>query len=113
MLSLRTAFTTLLLLAASSAFAALGDPASGIIEALASYEPQPVDDGYRAANDFTFTIHSASGVATAVSGEAILNDANVRFLGALLGAASGYGPEIAGPVADFFRTRGADLAGAG
>src|SRR5690606_24280302 len=110
---LRTALTTLLVVIASSAFAALGDPPSDIVTALASYEPQPVDDGFRAANDFAFELHSVDGVAIAVSGEATLTDANVRFLGALLGAASGYGVDIAGPIADFFRTRSADLIGAG
>ena len=113
MIPLRTAFTTLLLVVASSAFAALGDPPADIVSALASYQPQAVEDGYRAANDFTFAVHSVDGVATSVSGEAALTDANVRFLGALLGAASGYGADIAGPIADFFRTRAADLIGAG
>jgi len=110
---LRTAFAALVLLASAHAFAGLGDAASDIVAAVASFEPQLADDGYLAADDFRFTIESTAGVATAVTGEAALNDANVRFLGALLGAASGYGTDIAGPIADFFRTRAIDLVGAG
>jgi protein-disulfide isomerase len=110
---LRTAFATLLLLAAAHASAGLGDAASDIVAAVASFEPRPAEGGYLAANDFRFSIESEQGVATAVTGEGALTDANVRFLGALLGAASGYGTDIAGPIADFFRTRAADLVGAG
>ena len=104
---------TLVLVACARAIAGLGDSASEIVAAVASYEPRPAEDGYLAANDFRFTIESEQGVATAVTGEAALTDANVRFLGALLGAASGYGTDIAGPIADFFRTRAVDLVGAG
>lgn len=110
---LRTAFVALVVLAVPHAFAGLGDPAADIVAAVASFEPQPAGDGYQAASDFTFTIESELGVATAVTGEGTLTDANVRFLGALLGAASGYGADIAGPIADFFRTRAGDLIGAG
>ncbi|HLU81768.1 MAG TPA: thioredoxin domain-containing protein [Trueperaceae bacterium] len=113
MRALRTAFAALALLATSHAVAGLGDPAADIVAAVASFEPQQSGDGYVAANDFRFVIETRGGVATSVTGTGILTDANVRFLGALLGAASGYGPDIAGPIADFFRTRTADLIGAG
>lgn len=109
----RTAFAALVLLAFAHAFAGLGDSASDIVAAVASFEPQPAEGGYLAANDFRFSIESTEGVATSVTGQAALTDANVRFLGALLGAASGYGSDIAGPIADFFRTRAVDLVGAG
>src|SRR5690606_5293128 len=107
------AFAVIVLLTCQAAFAALGDPAADIVTAVASFEPQQVQDGYLAANDFRFSIRSTDGVATSVTGEGALTDAYVRFLGALLGAASGYGADIAGPIADFFRTRTADLIGAG
>jgi len=107
------AFAVIVLLTCQAAFAALGDPAADIVTAVASFEPQQVQDGYLAANDFRFSIRSTDGVATSVTGEGALTDANVRFLGALLGAASGYGSDIAGPIADFFRTRAGDLVGAG
>lgn len=110
---LRTAFAALLLLASPLALAALGDAPADIVAAVSAYEPARSDDGFVAANDFQFSIAAEEGVATAVSGEAALTDANVRFLGALLGAASGYGNDIAGPIADFFRTRAVDLVGAG
>ena len=113
MRALRTVFVALALLAVPHAVAGLGDPAAEIVAAVASFEPQPSGDGYVAANDFHFAIESEQGVATSVTGAGTLTDANVRFVGALLGAASGYGSDIAGPIADFFRTRAGDLLGAG
>ncbi|MFO7544684.1 MAG: DsbA family protein [Trueperaceae bacterium] len=95
------------------AFAQLGDDPDGLMAGLAGYAPTGVQDGYVAANDFHFTLTISEGVAIAVEGTGALTDANVRFLGALIGAASGYGDGISGPVADFFRTNGADLAGRG
>lgn len=111
--ALRTAFIAVALAGCPAALAALGDPASSLLAALASYEPAPSADGYLVANDFAFAFRSVDGVTTAVTGEGTLTDANVRFLGALLGVASGYGSDIAGPVADFFRTRASDLTGVG
>lgn len=81
---------------------------------LAAYEPARLMNGdHSAASDFVFRVHSVNDVITSVSGEGVLNDANMRFLGALVAAATGYGEGIAGPVADFFRSRSADLAGQG
>lgn len=105
----------LLLALLPAAFAQIGNEPATVLERLADYapEPAPEGDGYRAAAGFTFQLHEVDGVAVGVSAEGVLNDANIRFLGALVGAASGYGADIAGPVADFFRSRASDLRGAG
>lgn len=105
--------TLAVLLALSWSTAQIGNEPSTIMEALSDYAPQAADqpDEYMAASDFTFRVHHQDGVTVAVSGEGTLNDPNMRFMGALIGAASGYGEGIAGPVADFFRNRATDLEG--
>lgn len=110
-----TSRVTALILAAlvPIAFAQLGNDPEGVVAELQSYAPTAVEGGYVAANEFQFSLSVSEGVTIAVEGTGVLTDANVRFLGALIGAASGYGDGISGPVADFFRTNGADLAGRG
>lgn len=95
------------------ASAQLGDAPAALLARLEAYAPTPEGDGFVAAAGFRFEVDAVDDVSVAVRGDGALSDANVRFLGALIGAASGYGEGIAGPVADFFRTNGADLAGRG
>jgi len=95
------------------AFASIGEAPSTIMDALKSYQPAPADGGFTAASGFHFQVDSASNIAVAVSGKGSLNDANVRFAGDLIGAATGYGQGIAGPAAQFFRTQAANYAGKG
>ncbi len=97
----------------SVALAQLGEAPKSTLDALVDYLPVPAAEGYEVASGFHFTITEADGVAVEVGGTGELSDANMRFLGALIGAASGYGEGIAAPVADFFRTRAAELIGAG
>jgi protein-disulfide isomerase len=106
---------TLTLLAAGSApaWAQLGYGPDSILGDLDAYGVVAADDGHESASGFAFEIEEALGVAVALEGEGDLTDANARFLGALVGAASGYGLDIASPVTDFFRTRTAELEGAG
>src|SRR5690606_35084996 len=112
--SVLTIGTLLLAALLPLAWAQIGDPPAEIVDLLADYAPTATDDdAFLAASDFTFRIHESQGVAIGVSGEGALNDANMRFLGALVGVASGYGAGIAGPVSDFFRSRAADLNGQG
>lgn len=110
-----SALALLLGLTAPVAIARIGEAPATVIERLADYAPVPAAEGDAlvAASDFEFSVHDVDGVTVAVSGEGALNDANIRFLGSLVGAASGYGDGIAGPVADFFRSRAADLRGIG
>ncbi len=108
--ALLVALTALALLP-TLASAQIGNEPSSVLERLADFAPQTTDaeHTFTAAADFTFSVHEVNGVAVGVSGAGPLNDANMRFLGALVGAASGYGEGISGPVADFFRSRSADL----
>lgn len=98
-----------------AAFAQIGEEPQTVLAALADYAPQAAQEPgtYLAASDFLFSVHHVAGVAISVSGQGPLNDANMRFLGALVGAATGYGQGISGPVADFFRSRSADIVGQG
>lgn len=110
---LRYALFVLSLSALSWALAGLGDPVEGLLGELEAYSPTQLEEGFRAADGFTFDFVTEDDVAVAVTGNGRLSDANVRFVGALLAVASGYGDDIAAPISDFFRTRAADLAGAG
>lgn len=97
-----------------SARAQLGEAPAAILGALGDYAPAPAEGGgYAVPSGFAFAIEAVDDVAVEVTGSGALSDANVRFLGDLIGAASGYGSGIAAPVADFFRTRASELSGAG
>ncbi|HKI57946.1 MAG TPA: DsbA family protein [Trueperaceae bacterium] len=113
--SRRLSLPALLTLAAllPVAFASIGEAPSTIVDALASYQPVAAGGGFTAGSGFRFQVESASDIAVAVSGEGDLNDANVRFVSDLIGAASGYGQGIAAPAAQFLRTRAGDYAGKG
>lgn len=102
-----------LALAPGVAMAQLGEPPQSLLDALADYVPTPSDGGYVVVSGFRFEIDAEADVAVGIAGSGILSDANVRFLGDLIGAASGYGPGISAPVADFFRTRASELVGTG
>jgi protein-disulfide isomerase len=98
---------------APAAFASIGEAPSTIVQALASYKPKAAGGGFEAASKFDFQIDSSQNIAIAVSGSGTMSDANIRFASDLIGAASGYGQGIAGPAAQFFRTRLGDLVGKG
>lgn len=99
--------------APGAAFAEIGEAPGALLSSLGEYAPTRAGDGYAAVSGFRFELEQAEGLVIGVSGSGSLSDANMRFMGALIGAASGYGDGIAGPVADFFRTRGEELLGAG
>lgn len=111
---LPAAAAALLVLLAPVASAQIGDSPAGLLAGVAAYEPQPTESGaYVAASDFVFELDVEGDTLVSVSGAGTLNDANIRFIGSLLGAASGYADALAAPVADFFRTNVTDLAGEG
>lgn len=96
------------------AYAAIGEAPATILEAVAAYDPAPADDGtFVAAADVAFRIEASQGLAIRVNGNAVLNDANIRFVSDLLAAATGYGDGIAAPIAEYLRTRTADLVDRG
>ena len=97
----------------SPALAQLGPEPATILDQLRGYGVREAGAGHESASGFAFGIEESLGTAVAVEGEGELTDANARFIGALIGAASGYGSGIASPVTDFFRTRTGELADAG
>jgi protein-disulfide isomerase len=97
----------------SPALAQLGQEPATILDQLRGYGVREAGAGHESASGFAFGIEESLGTAVAVEGEGELTDANARFIGALIGAASGYGSGIASPVTDFFRTRTGELADAG
>ena len=97
----------------SPALAQLGREPATILDQLGDYGLRDAGSGHESASGFSFAIEESLGTAVAVEGEGDLTDANARFIGALIGAASGYGSGIASPVTDFFRTRTEELADAG
>ncbi len=120
MLHLRVPRRSLLVLAAclaaalpGAASAQLGQAPESITAQLGDYGLEAGIDAHATATGFTFRVIESLGTAVAVEAEGELTDANARFLGALVGAASGYGVGIASPVTDFFRTRSQELDGAG
>ena len=60
-----------------------------------------------------FTLTTRGGARYRVSGDAMLNPQGQAALAKLVGAATGYGDGLAEPVADFLKTRAAELAGQG
>lgn len=111
----RIAAALLLLISLPLVTAQIGESTDAFTAQLKEYAPVSSPDGlsFIAANDFSYSIRSGNDLVLAVSGAGLLNDANIRFLGALIGVASGYGDGIAGPVADFFRSQAGELAGNG
>ncbi len=97
----------------TAAFAQIGYEPHTIVEQLSDYGVTPAEEGHVSASGFSFDVAESLGTAVAVSGEGPLTDANARFIGALIGAASGYGADIAAPVTDFFRSRSAEMVDAG
>ncbi len=95
------------------AFAGLGNAPGQLLSQLSAYTPQESETGYVAADGFEFDLEVSAGAVVAVSGKAELTEANLTFLGVLVGAASGYGDGIAAPVSDFFRARASELIGGG
>ena len=83
-----------------------------LLGALEVYGPQAFMTGYQ-ANGITFSFEERNGVVSEVRAEGRLDDAGATFAGALVGAATGYGEAMAGPVEQFFQTRASELTGQG
>ena len=74
--------------------------------------PVETAEGFR-ADGVRFTTENRSGLLYRVSGTAMLNPQGQRAVAQLVGAATGYGAGIVGPVAEFLGSRAAELAGQG
>ncbi len=109
----KVALAALLALVPAVASAQIGAAPETVLAGLTDYGPRADGAEYLTVSGFRFHVTAVDDVTTEVGGSGALTDANVRFLGALVGAASGYGAGIAAPVADFFRTRASELEGRG
>ena len=95
----------------AAAHAQIGLPPESILGAL---EPQVTQEGdaYR-AGDTEFMLETRGNVLYQVSGETALTEAGMQSFAALVGAATGYGEEIATPLAEFLGARAGELVGQG
>ena len=97
-----------------TALAQIGEPPPTIVEPLVSQGATPADDGwYVGAEGFRFRVVERGGLAFRVEGEGELTEANAAFAARVIGAASGLGDGIQGPVETFFADRSPELAGQG
>ena len=104
---------TLLLAFGASAHAQIGEPPEMLLGQLESYQTSETDIGYTTDTGFVFATEQRGDAVYRVAGEGVLDEQNIDFAGDLLGAASGYGADIATPIKEFFSTRIGELAGAG
>jgi len=94
------------------AAAQIGEPSARLLTGVSRLNPVETAQGYR-AEGVRFRLESRGGALYAVSGDATLNPQGRWALAQLVGAATGYGEGIAGPVAEFLAARAAELAGRG
>ena len=95
----------------AAAHAQIGLPPENTLQV---FGPQATQEGdaYR-VDDTQFTLETRGNVLYQVSGETALTEAGTRSLAALVGAATGYGEEIAAPLAEFLGARAGELVGQG
>lgn len=106
--------TCLALFMTGAAWAWIGEPKEVMLSALeGEIEVQAHEDAHFEAESLHFTLEERSGLVYRVTGEATLDEAGIRALAALIGAASGYGEGIAAPVRDFFAAHADMLANEG
>lgn len=108
----KIALVAVLALLGSLAAAQIGYAPEATVELLAQYELEPTEHGYVAVGtEFEFEV--ISGSVLAVRGNGPLGEPQLRFIGSLIGAASGYGADMAGPVTNYLRQQQDEFAGVG
>jgi len=96
-----------------TAWAQIGEPVDSLITRLSPYQVTETDAGYVSADGFSFATEQRGDAVYSVTGEGSLDVANIDFSSNLIGAATGYGDQIAQPVKEFFGSRISELAGQG
>ena len=94
-----------------AASAQVGLPPAQLVQAL-SPQPTKTAHGY-SVDGVMFTLIKRGGALYRVSGDAVLSPKGRTALAQLVGAATGYGAGLTGPITDFLETRAAELAGQG
>ena len=110
---LRHGVLSLTLLLSINAHAQIGEPLESLLIDLEPYDLSEADLGYTTSTDFAFDTELRSEAVHRVFGAGVLNEENIDFASVLVGVASGYGADLATPVAEFFSTRIGELSGAG
>ncbi len=94
------------------AFAQVGLPPAQLVQELRGLNLTQTAQGY-SAQGVKFALTNRNGALYSVSGSATLNPQGRAGLAKLIGAATGYGAGLEQPIADFLKTRAAELAGQG
>ena len=113
---MKRSFFTLILIASflfGTAWAQIGEPIESLITRLSPYQVTETGAGYISADGFSFSTEQRGDAVYSVTGEGTLDIANIDFGSTLIGAATGYGNQIAQPVKEFFGSRISELAGQG
>ena len=114
-LSARALLTLTLLtsLAASFGVAQIGQAPTTITDALTiDITPADADNTFTAGN-MTITIDTRSDVVFTAAGEGTLDEDGIILASQVIAAASGYGEDIAAPVAQFFTDQASQVANQG
>ncbi len=84
------------------------------MQLLQKFSPKPAKtaQGY-SVDGVTFTLSRRGGALYGVAGDAVLNPKGRAALAQLVGAATGYGAGLTGPITEFLEARAAELAGWG
>lgn len=104
-------FLLTLILLSGVAAAQIGEPPAQLVKSL-SLNPTRTAQGYQ-AEGVRFSLENRNRLLYRVSGSGALNPQGRQALAQLVGAATGYGEGIAGPVAEFLGSQAAELAGQG
>ena len=94
-------------------WAQVGQTQASLIRNLGPYNLSETADGYTFGDGFTFSTQERGGAVYTVTGAGTLDDVNLPFAADLIGAATGYGEALAGPVKTFFEERLGELTGQG
>ena len=95
----------------SAAFAQIGLSPEQVLQVF-PLKTVKTAQGYK-TGDVTFTLTARNGALYGVSGDAVLRPQGRTALAQLVGAATGYGAGLTGPITEFLAARAAELAGRG
>lgn len=109
---LRTLVLALVIVVSSFAAAQIGETEADTVGLLGQYEPEPLEAGYVAVGtEFDFNL--VDGYVLGLAGSGPLGEPQLRFIGALIGAGSGYGADMAAPVTNYLRQQQDEFVGLG